>query len=173
MAATTSSTLAVSTTVTTTVTTVAPRQAAEQQIRDAYTLASRTFSACLVAMPTCDTSTLAVARAGALLERNVARINEWQTAGYTVRDRDKFRSVIESVVVADDLRTATMVTCIADGSRLVRPGAGPGGSDIVIDDKFTSGRDRWDFALGADGTWRATDGGPEGPTQGVDVCPGP
>ena len=127
-------------------------------MRAAYQLASQTFSACLVNMPNCDTATLAVARAGALLERNIARINEWQQAGYTVRNRDKFRSVIESITLGADARTATVVTCIADGSRLVRPGAGPVGADVIVDDKFTSGRDRLSFVLDPDGVWRAHDG---------------
>ena len=48
-------------------------------------------------MPSCDPSTLSVARAGDLLARNVARINEWNAAGYTVRNRDQFRYVIEEV----------------------------------------------------------------------------
>ena len=47
------------------------------------------------------------------------------------------------------------MTCIADGSDVVLPGAGPGGADVIIDDSFTSGRDEWQFRLEADGVWRA------------------
>ena len=61
--------------------------------------AEEDFSACLVSMPQCDVAVLASTRAGALLERNTARIQEWNNAGYTVRNRDKFRYVIESVTV--------------------------------------------------------------------------
>ena len=74
---------------------VDPAAQAEAAVRAAVDLAQSTFSACLVAMPSCDPSTLAVARAGDLLARNVARINEWNAAGYTVRNRDQFRYVIE------------------------------------------------------------------------------
>ena len=63
------------------------------------------------------------------------------------------------------LRSAALV-CIADGSDLVKPAAGPGGADVIIDDSFTSGRESWDMRLDADGNWRAlrragrwTDGG--------------
>ena len=88
-------------------------------------------------MPSCDPSTLAVARAGDLLARNVARINEWNAAGYTVRNRDQFRYVIEEVTLGPSGTQATALVCIADGSELVKPGAGPGGADVIIDDTFT------------------------------------
>ena len=110
-------------------TTAEPVAMAESDVRTAIDLAQSTFSDCLTAMPVCDPTTLGVARAGDLLERNVGRIEEWNAAGYTVIDRDQFRYVIESVTVSDDLMMATVVVCIADGSKLVLPGAAPGGGD--------------------------------------------
>ena len=115
---------------TSTSTTLDPAAQAEAEVRAAVDLAQETFSACLVAMPSCDPSTLAVARAGDLLERNVARINEWNAAGYTVRNRDQFRYVIEEVTLAPSGTQAAALVCIADGSDLVQPGAGPGGADV-------------------------------------------
>jgi hypothetical protein len=156
---------------TSTSTTIDPAAKAEADIRAAIKLAERTFSACLVAMPDCDPSTLAVARAGDLLERNVARINEWNAAGYTVRHRDQFRYVIEEVTVAPSGTRATALVCIADDSDLVHPGAGPGGADVIIDDSFTSGRSSWDMRLDPDGHWRAYDAPAVGPTESSDVCP--
>jgi hypothetical protein len=156
---------------TSTSTTLDPTEQAELDVREAVALAQETFSACLVAMPSCDPSTLAVARAGDLLERNTARINEWNAAGYTVRNRDQFRYVIEEVTLAPDGATATALVCIADGSDLVQPGAGPGGADVIIDDSFTSGRESWDMRLDPDGRWRAHDGTAAGPTESSDVCP--
>jgi hypothetical protein len=144
---------------------------AQSDARAAIDLAQQTFSACLVAMPTCDPSTLAVARAGDLLARNVSRINEWNSAGYTVRDRDKFRYVIESVTVQPDFQHATAQLCYADGSRLVKPGAGPGGADVIIDDTFGSGRESWEVRLDPDGRWRAYDAPALGPHESSDVCP--
>jgi hypothetical protein len=151
---------------------VDPKAKAETGVRTAVDLAVQTFSACLVAMPTCDPSTLAVARSGDLLARNVSRINEWNAAGYTVRDRDKFRYVIESVTVQPDLKRATATVCIADGSRLVKPEAGPGGADVVIDDTYTSGRESWDMRFDDDGRWRVYDAPAVGPTEATDICPG-
>jgi hypothetical protein len=144
----------------------------EAAVEAAVDLAQESFSACLVAMPSCDPGTLAVARAGDLLERNTARINEWNAAGYTVRNRDQFRYVIEDVTLAPDRATATALVCIADGSDLVRPGAGPGGADVIIDDSFTSGRASWDMRLDADGRWRAYDAPAVGPSESRDVCGG-
>jgi hypothetical protein len=133
-------------------------------------LAQETFSACLVAMPSCDPSTLAVARAGDLLSQNTARINEWNADGYTVRDRDHFRYVVESVSLQPDLNRATATVCIADGSKLVKPGAGPGGADVVVDDAYTSGRAAWDMRVDSDGRWRAYAAPAVGSTEAKDIC---
>ena len=122
-------------------------------------------------MPACDPATLGVARAGDLLERNVGRIEEWNAAGYTVIDRDQFRYVIESVVLADDLTTAMVVVCIADGSKLVLPGAAPDGGNVIVDDAYTSGRSQWDMRLDGDGRWRGYDAPAVGPTESTDQCP--
>jgi hypothetical protein len=141
------------------------------EVRQAIALAQSTFSACLVAMPKCNPSTLAVARAGPLLGRNEARINEWNADGYTVRDRDKFRYVVEKISMQPGLRRATVLLCYADGSRLVKPGAGPNGADVVIDDTFGSGRESWDMRLDTDDKWRAYDAPAVGPHESRDVCP--
>jgi hypothetical protein len=122
-------------------------------------------------MPKCDPSTLAVARAGSLLAKNTAKINEWNADGYTVRDREKFRSVVEQVSVDPSMTSASARTCYADGSRLVKPGAGPGGADVVIDDTFGSARDQVTLRLDTDGVWRAYDAQPVGATESTDVCP--
>jgi hypothetical protein len=122
-------------------------------------------------MPSCDPSTLAVARAGDLLSQNTARINEWNADGYTVRDRDKFRYVIENIALQPDLKRATAIVCIADGSKLVKPAAGPGGADVVVDDTYTSDRESWDVRLDADGRWRVYGGAPVGATEAKDICP--
>lgn len=153
-----------------TTTSIAP-PSPEQAIRAAVALAEETFSSCLVAMPNCDPQTLAVARGGPLLERNVARIREWNADGQTVRNRDKFRYVVEAVTIAPDGRQAAVIVCIADGSVRLKPGVGPGGADVVVDDAFVSGRSSWDMRLDPDGVWRAHDGSAFGPTESRDVCP--
>ena len=187
-AASTSTTDAVSTTTTTTspltststsstsstqqpTTTVDPATTVEADVRAALDLAQSSFSACLVAMPACDPATLGVARAGDLLQRNVGRIEEWNAAGYTVIDRDQFRYVIESVTLGDDLMTATVVVCIADGSKLVLPGAAPDGGNVIVDDAYTSGRSQWHMRLDEDGRWRGYDAPAVGPTESTDQCP--
>ena len=141
-------------------------------MRAAIDLAQATFSDCLVAMPVCDPATLAVARAGDLLARNVARIGEWNAAGYTVIDREQYRYVIESVVFGDTSAKATVVVCVADGSKLVLPGAAPDGGDVIIDDVYISGREAWDMRLDEDGQWRAYDAPAEGSTESTDQCSG-
>lgn len=156
---------------TTSTTTSEPPASPEDDIRAAIALAQQTFSDCLVAMPECDPATLSVARAGTLLERNIARVQEWNAAGYTVRNRDQFRFVVEGVTLSPDGTTASATVCIADGSDLVRPGAGPGGADVIVDDAYTSGRSTWDMRLDPDGKWRAHDAPAVGPTESSDVCP--
>ena len=92
-------------------------------------------------------------------------------AGYTVRNRDQFRFVIEKVSVSPSGVQAAVLVCIADGSDLVKPGAGPGGADVIVDDAYTSGRASWDVRLDTDGVWRAYDAPAVGTTESSDVCP--
>jgi hypothetical protein len=106
-----------------------------------------------------------------MLEINTDRVIEWNAAGYTVIDRDQFRYVIEGVEVADDLRRATVTVCVADGSKLVDPGAAPDGTDLIVDGTFTSGREAWDVRLDDDGVWRAYGAPAVGPSEATDVCP--
>lgn len=150
-------------------TTVAPVDSVEQEVRAALTQGFRDYSDCLVAMPSCDPATLEATRAGELLQSNVARINEWNGLGYTVRDREQFRFVIETVQVDDDGSRATVTVCIADGSKLVLPTAD--GSDVIIDDTFVSGREAWDVRLDPDGSWRAYAAPGVGETSETDQCP--
>lgn len=152
-------------------TTSDPKANVDVAVRAAVDLAIADFSACLVAMPTCDPSTLAASRADPLLAVNVSRVTEWNGKGYTVIDRDQFRHVIESLELSDDLRRATVTVCFADGSKLIDPGAGPDGADLIIDGAFVSGREAWDMRLGDDGVWRAHDAPLIGATEVTDVCP--
>jgi hypothetical protein len=122
-------------------------------------------------MPNCDPATLAATRADPLLAVNVGRVTEWNGEGYTVIDRDQFRHVIESVELSDDLRRATVTVCFADGSKLIVPGAGPDGADLIIDGAFVSGREAWDVRLADDGIWRAHDAPLIGTTEVTDICP--
>jgi hypothetical protein len=154
-----------------TTTTVDPRAEVEAEVRAATIRALDDFSACLVAMPNCDTATLAETRADPLLTVNVDRVAEWNAAGYTVIDRDQFRYVIEGVDLAASLDQATVTVCFADGSKLVEPGVGPGGTDVIIDGEFVSGREAWDMRLDDDGVWRAYGAPVVGETEGTDGCP--
>lgn len=165
-----STTAAPTTTVAATSATIDPAAAIEARVREAVALAQSSFSACLVALPACDPVTLEVARAGDLLERNTTLINEWNSLGYTVRDRDRFRFVVEAVVVDPSMASAVATVCIADGSRLVLPNAAPDGGDVVIDDEYTSGRSEWDMRLDADGVWRVHSSTPVGAAAAEDVC---
>jgi hypothetical protein len=120
-------------------------------------------------MPNCDPTLLEATRAGDLLESNVARINEWNALGYTVRDRDRARFVIENIDVDATATRATATVCIADGSRLVLPSAD--GTDVIIDDAFVSGREAWELRLDPDGSWRAYAAPGVGETSETDQCP--
>lgn len=140
-------------------------------VRAAVDEAISDFSGCLLALPNCDVSLLAATRADPMLATNASRITEWNAAGFAVIDRDQFRYVVESVELADDMRQATVTVCVADGSKLVDPGAGPGGADLIIDDTYASGREAWDMRLDDDGVWRAHDAPGVGPTEATDVCP--
>lgn len=164
-------TVATTTSTTTLSTATAPPPTPEEEVRAALDQGFADFSACLTSMPNCDPTVLADTRAGDLLATNVARIEEWNEAGYTVIDRDQFRFVIETVDLSDDGTAATATVCLADGSKLVAPAAGPDGADVIIDDVFISAREAWAMRLDADGSWRAYSAPVVGSTEETDVCP--
>lgn len=173
----TTTTVAAPTTTTSTSTTLPPTTAAptteappdpELEVRVALTRVFDDFSTCLLDLPFCDPSSLEATRAGELLERNMARVQEWNTAGYAVRDRDQFRFVIEEVEVTSAGTAAIAVVCIADGSKLVLPVED--GPDVIIDDEFMSGREAWEMRLDPDGAWRAYGAPGIGETSGTDLC---
>ena len=168
--ATTSTSVSTSTSLAAATTSEAPVPDAQLAVRAAIDLAEQTYSACLVAMPACDPTSLAVARAGDLLTQNSERIEQWNALGYTVREREAFRYVIESVEVDTGGAQATVTVCIADGSKIVQPGAAPDGSDVIVDDEFVSGRSAWDVRLDSDGVWRAYGTEPIGEAASEDVC---
>jgi hypothetical protein len=151
---------------------VDPGATADAAVRAAVDKAIADFRSCLLALPSCDPAMLAASRSGPMLAANTERITEWNAAGYKVVDRDQFRYMIEAVELAGDLRRATATVCVADGSKLVQPGAGPGGADVIIDDTYMSGREAWDVRLDPDGVWRAYDAPVVGSTEATDVCPG-
>ena len=152
-------------------TTVAPSADPETEVRATLDRSFADFSECLTEMPTCDPSILEETRAGELLDGNLARINEWNTAGYTVIDRDQYRYVIEAVEIGDDGTTANALVCLADGSKLIEPGGASDGTDLIVDDQFISGRESWRLQLGADGMWRAIAAPAVGVTEESDICP--
>jgi hypothetical protein len=162
---------ATTTTAPTTTTTVDRASKAEADVRASVKAATEAFGACLLALPKCDVASLAQTRRGRLLELNSARLSQWNQEGYAVREREKFRYVIESVTVDPDGKRATANVCVADGSKLVKPGAAPDGSDIVVDGAYTSGREAWDVRLDDDGVWRPYDAPAVGPVEAKDVCP--
>lgn len=156
---------------TTTTTTMPPAAVAEAAARSAVDSAIGAFRSCLAALPSCDVNSLAETRAGTMLERNTARITEWNAAGYALREGDDFRYVIEQVQLGPELNQATVTVCSSDGSQLVLPGAGPGGADVVIDESYASGRAAWDVRADADGRWRVHAAPAIGPTESRDICP--
>jgi hypothetical protein len=174
VATTTTSTSSTSTTTSTTAappTTVAPAVLAEMAVRASVDDAVAAFSECVLALPNCDVESLAATRSGELLRINSERISEWSAAGYAIRNRESFRYVIEEVEFAPDLTRATALVCIADGTVLFIPGAGPGGADVIVDDSYVSGREAWDVHLDPDGIWRPHAAPAVGPTESRDVCP--
>lgn len=156
---------------TTTTTTIDRAVKAEAEVRAAVTATIDAFTACLLALPKCDVASLAATRGGKLLQVNTGRVTQWNKAGYAVRDRNQFRYVIESVRIDPGGKQATATVCIADGSKLVRPGASPDGSDVIVDGAYASGREAWDMRLDDYGVWRPYGAPAVGPTESKDICP--
>jgi hypothetical protein len=107
---------------------------------------------------------------GISLESLSNAITQSNAEGQISRNRDRNHYKIESVTVSGADR-ASAVVCTTDGSERVRPGAGPNGVDVIVDDLFVSRRDTYDMQLDADGVWRLYGGSIIGNPSGVDLCP--
>ena len=156
---------------TTSVAVSAAEAKAAAEIRATLARSFADFRACATALPHCDTSKLADTRAGVLLERNVAKMTEWNAAGYVYKPGE-YRVVVDKVTfTTPELTRATASVCSSSAGDLVNPGAGPGGADVIVDGGYSSGFAAWDMRL-SDGVWRVYDAPATGTvSETSDVCP--
>jgi hypothetical protein len=151
-------------------TSAAPATPTEQVVRNAIIKVLTDGDACMRALPKCDVTTLAATRGGVSLDVLTKAITQYNAEGQISRNRDRNHYNIESIDIQGADR-ATGVLCNTDGSERVRPGAGPNGVDIIVDDFFVSKREAFEMRLDADGVWRLYDGHIIGNPSGVDLCP--
>jgi hypothetical protein len=71
------------------------------------------------------------------------------------------QTIIEQVSIGDDHVVATVKACVIDSWILVETGAGPSGSDAIVDDSVASYRSIAELKL-ADGVWRISSIAEEG-----------
>ena len=151
-------------------TTAAPAAGPEQAVRAAIDKVQANSNACMTALPKCEVATLAATQGGSSLEQRTKLMTQYNAEGQVSRNRDRNHYKIESVTIQTPGR-ASAVVCNTDGSERVRPGAGPNGIDIIVDDLFVSRRDTYEMQLDADGVWRLYGGSIIGNPSAVDLCP--
>jgi hypothetical protein len=151
-------------------TTPPPPNATEQAVRAAIDKVQANSNACMTALPKCEVATLAATQGGTSLEQRTKLMTQYNAEGQVSRNRDRNHYKIESVTIQAPDR-ASAVVCNTDGSERVRPGAGPNGIDIIVDDLFVSRRDTYEMQLDADGVWRLYGGSIIGNPSAVDLCP--
>jgi hypothetical protein len=141
----------------TTASTIDPRVQADADVRALIQRDFEILTTCRAAMPNCDTSTFAETRIGIALDALVQRFAERNADGQATRGLDRVVRTIERVELSDDIASAVVVICTDDGAVRYRPGAGPGGADVIVDDGFSSRRDGTLVQRTADGAWRIVD----------------
>ena len=156
----------------TTTTTIDPKATAEAAIRADLRAGVSAYKACLMAMPSCDPQSLTKAFSGPALDRNIAIISAGNADGYATRDVDRYRVVVTGIKFADGATPspASVAVCLADGAQVVRPGAGPGGADVIVNDEVHTELITLDVRLGASGAWLVNDSVSNGPVQQGDQC---
>ena len=157
---------------TTTSTTVDPKATAEAAVRADLQAGVSAYKVCLIAMPSCDPQSLTKAFSGPALDRNIAIIKDGNAHGYATRDVDRYRVVVTGIKFADGAAPspASVSVCLSDGAQVVRPGAGPDGADVIVNDEVHTELITLDVRLGASGTWLVNDSVSNGPVQQGDQC---
>ena len=102
----------------------------------------------------------------------------WTTAnsnGWAIRHLERGRFIIEKVEFpepnAPRLARAIAFKCVADGAVTVKPDAAPDGSDVIIDESYSTQHIETEFRRGDDGRWRAYEVLKNAKTFGGDTCP--
>jgi hypothetical protein len=116
------------------------------------------YARCLSATPACDTSNFADYYTGVSLTNRTAEIAEYNAEGLGFTNLEENRIRIVSVAFFHENSTAVVRVCAQDHSVQVQPGAGPDGSDVVVDDDRGSAIVDWEMVRGEDGRWRQTFG---------------
>ncbi len=166
VATTASSTTTSSSTTTTAVATTAttlssldPVAEAEQAAAQAVLDGAAAWISCTEDLAACDVDEALVATtSGTELEELVAVLTAWKANGWEVRPPvDPSHDGIEvlQVEMADD--RAVVTYCEIDGAVVVDVGAGPGGSDVIVDDEIVSVLAESSAELGQDLVWRVYD----------------
>ena len=159
LAATTTSPSPAPTTSTTTAapaTTTTVVSADELAVRAAWKGWLTAGEACTLDARNCDRATLANYMAGTALSNSLKATDALLAKGWRGRTGpggidDRYR--IESVTITRD--NAIVQYCQYDEGVLYDPGAGPGGSDVIINDAVASRRSRAVFTR-PDGIWKVT-----------------
>lgn len=85
-------------------------------------------------------------------------------------DADHLHFEVESVQLLTLVEEAQVISCIIDGRRVVDPGGGENGEDLLIDGDIVSGTTHNILTRGADGAWRLSEGSRLVMGDGPDGC---
>ena len=159
----------------TTTTTVDSLQTAEAEVRAAVDALETAILDCARTIPRCDVTAFDTLIHGPALVPYKQRWADINNNGWAGRHLERQRFVIVKVEFPEP--TAVLIdraiasVCFADGSVTVKPGAAPDGSDVIIDEAFSTKQDMDEYRRGDDGRWRAYDFLKEIETLGGDTCP--
>ena len=159
----------------TSTTTIPALATAEAEVRAAVDAFERANDACARTSPNCDVSMFDAVASGSSLD---SIKQAWTTAnsnGWAIRHLERGRFIIEKVEFpepnAPTMTRAIAFKCVADGAVTVKPDAAPDGSDVIIDESYSTQHIETEFRRGDDGRWRAYEVLKNAKTFGGDTCP--
>jgi hypothetical protein len=158
-------------------TTEDPTAELEEVASAAYLAAVDAFVACTDDLDGCDPQTLGEFNAGEALDNLIGTVEALRGQGAEVlppEDPANRYVVVEAAELVDGSRTEVQVQyCEVDGRRVVQPGAGPDGADVVLTDTVDAVRGVALVELGVDGRWRVTRYATVERSTEENVCPPP
>jgi hypothetical protein len=133
-----------------------PPTTTEPSLRDQLIAAHKAYEVaytrCAADPGTCDVSSVVVA--GSPAAAGVASfMAELAHDGLRGRQSPQTYYVYEGFTVANTGTQAVLLVCTVDANVIVKPGSGPGGQDVIVNDRVDSDLGDWTFRINGS-TWR-------------------
>lgn len=113
----------------------------EQGVVDAVAFFEEQWRSCVSAVPSCDVNTVGARRQVDEANLAVSEAVRFNNNDYRISNIDQLSYRVDDVTIADDATTAQATVCVTDPIVVTEA------DGTIVDDRFLSSTQQWDFAL--------------------------